>query len=312
MPSSFWGSLVGKKGKNHLFSWQSQMKEYSNVVLGAVAQLARAPRSQRGGREFESLLLHRFAFLHARWQSPSGVFYFCATWWKQATCDFRFAKAAKDREFNFAEKSLWFWPETRLFLCGFSTSKIHDLYYHKNSWPLLFSPVGKLLGEFPKNVFEYEKCHEQRSGVVIQRKLLPLIFCLRRILTEGTSRRPFSRAWTLSAKRGEACFVFTWENNANIIGGDIKWLHQPRIYRRTHKVSIFWLKILCRDNQPRTNKGRHTTWNYGYVCSGVEVVTDVWVPLICRAKTLVRLSHSHPPLNIWRLTAASFFPHNLM
>ena len=89
------------------------------------------------GRGFEKLL-HRFAFLHARWQSPSGVFYFCATWWKQATCDFRFAKAAKDREFNFAEKSLWFWPETRLFLRGFSTSKIHDLYYHKNSWPLLF------------------------------------------------------------------------------------------------------------------------------------------------------------------------------
>ena len=67
-----------------------------------------------------------------------------------------------------------------------TTIKTLDLYY--------FSPLWNPLGEFQKGGFEYEKCHEQRSGVVIQRKLLPLIFCLRRILTEGTSRRPFSRA----------------------------------------------------------------------------------------------------------------------
>ena len=69
-----------------------------------------------------------------------------------------------------------------------------------------------------------------------------------------------------------------------------------------------FLKILSRDNQPRTNKGRHTTWNYGCVCSGVEVVTDARATLSCRAKILVRSSHSHPPLNscAWRLSAFWF------
>ena len=45
-----------------------------------------------------------------------------------------------------------------------------------------FSLVGKSLGEFPKDIFEYEKCHAHRTGVIIQRKVLITHFCRQRIL----------------------------------------------------------------------------------------------------------------------------------